>query len=82
MSITLPTELEQMLKAKVNQGQYASVDAAVVAAVHYFLDHEPVAGAWDAEVEEAQAQIRRGEFIEGEAVDAFFEELLSDKPKV
>lgn len=80
MSITLTPELEQFLQAQVAAGRYPSIDVAVCDAVRDLRDRDAARDSLRQKIAVAEARISSGEGIDLEdddAIDAFFEEILS-----
>ena len=50
MNLTLPTEIERLLSNKVENGEFESVEAAVVHTLRQFLEEEGPSGAGEATV--------------------------------
>ncbi|KJH72283.1 ribbon-helix-helix domain-containing protein [Aliterella atlantica] len=72
MHITLNSEQEQFIQAKLQSGKYQSVDDVVEAALHLLEEQDEAYEQWvvdtRAKVDAAAASLDRGEGLDGEQV--------------
>jgi antitoxin ParD1/3/4 len=72
MSITLKPEHEQLIQALVSNGKFTNSDEAIDTAFHLLLELNPEYTQWVSETREkvrvAQAEMARGEGMDGETV--------------
>lgn len=70
MNITLNSEQEQFIQAKLQSGKYQSVDDVVEAALHLLEEQDEAYEQWivdtRAKVDAAAASLDRGEGLDGE----------------
>jgi antitoxin ParD1/3/4 len=65
MNVTLPPELEQRVREKIERGDYDNADSLVQEAVHRLIEEDEVdLDALRARLQQADAEIDRGEGVE------------------
>ncbi len=65
MKVTLPPELEQRIREKIERGDYDNAEALVQEAVHRLIEEDEVdLDALRARLQHADAEIDRGEGLE------------------
>ena len=71
MQITLSPEMEALVRAKVESGEYPDESQVLEDSVRLFAERERMRR----QIEEGLAQAERGELVDG---DTFFDELLAE----
>jgi antitoxin ParD1/3/4 len=85
MNISLTPELERRISEKVQQGLYGTASEVVREALRRLFDadedRQRLVAKFNAELDEAIAELDRGEGLDSEAVFAELDELIKSKRK-
>jgi antitoxin ParD1/3/4 len=75
MNVRLGKHFEEMIRSKVESGLYANASEVVREALRRFEVHEEKLARLRAKIAVAEAQFERGESIEIDDLDAYFDNL-------